>query len=144
MVTSTSDFDQIREAYKKAPESKENSERFYELTKQSDHSNPVLLGYYGCAIALKASFANKVWDKLLFFRTGRKLIDKSVASDPDNIELRMIRLSVQHEVPKILGYYGEIEKDKEFILSHINAFSSPELKELIKEFIANSEVFKQR
>ncbi|GAA3508317.1 hypothetical protein GCM10022393_19120 [Aquimarina addita] len=143
MIINSADMNQIRDLYKHAHESKENTDRFYELTKESDQQDPVVLGYYGCATALKASFADGVWKKLSLFKEGRKLIDKAIISAPNNIELRMIRLSVQYGAPKILMYYSEIENDKAFILNNVDAVSSSGLQQFIKAFIANSEVFKE-
>lgn len=142
-VPSVTNLNQVRDSYRYASESKEKTEAFYELTKNSDYtSNLTLSGYYGCALTLKAAFAEKRGDKISFFKEGRKLIEDAIISEPDNIELRMIRLSVQYNAPRIVRYKGAIDIDKNFILENLDTVSSPKIKEFIKGFIAASAVFK--
>ncbi|WP_298538830.1 hypothetical protein [uncultured Aquimarina sp.] len=138
------DITQVRSSYKYAKGSKENTEKFYELTKSLNYKeSSVLSAYYGCALTLKASFSEKRGDKISFFKKGKKLIEEAIASDPNNIELRMIRLSVQISAPRITRYYKDIDADKSFLKENIDNVPSPELKKFIKGFISTSKAFKK-
>ncbi len=135
-------MEEIRESYKVCNVSKENAEDFYKLTKKAlDNKEAIYQGYHGAALALKASFSWNPVSKLSYFNKGKKMIDDAIKLDLDNIELRMIRLSIQSNVPKIIGYYKNIEEDKNFILENVEKITSSELKEYIEGFIAYSEVF---
>lgn len=136
------DINEVRNSYRYAKESKDNTEKFFELTQKTDYEkDPVLTAYYGCSLALKAAYSDKTVNKISFFKRGKKMIEAAVASDPDNIEIRMIRLSVQSNAPKITRYYKNIDDDKDFIINNVDAISSPKLKELIKGFMSNSDLF---
>ncbi len=142
-ITNNSDIHEIRNLYRNAKDSKANTEKFFEAAKKTDHNdNPVLSAYYGCALTLKASFSEKRGDKISYFREGKKLIQAAIESNPDNIELRMIRLSVQSSAPKITRYYKNIDEDKSFLKENIDKVSSPKLKEFIKGFMSTSRLFK--
>ncbi len=132
----------IREAYKICNQSKENAEDFYELTKEAlQNEEAIYQGYHGAALALKASYSWNPISKMSYFNKAKKTIDAAIQLESDNIELRMIRLSIQSNVPKILGYHKNIEEDKDFILNNLENVATTELKEYIEGYIAYSDVF---
>jgi len=138
------DISEIRESYRYAKKSAENTEKFYQLTSKSDYSkNHIIAAYHGCALTLKAAFSSSIGNKISFFKQGKKLIEASIEKDPDNIELRMVRLSVQTSAPGITGYKKNIEEDKTFIINHIESISSISLKKFVKGFIRTSEAFEE-
>ncbi len=143
-ITTTNEIsiEEIRSSYKTCNESKENAEEFFELTKNAlQNDGGIYEGYHGAALALKASFSWNPFSKLSFFNKGKKMIDVAIQSEPNNIELRMIRLSIQSNAPKIVGYYQNIEEDKKFILDNIEGVSGQELKEYVEGYISHSPVF---
>jgi len=76
--------------------------------------NKVLLAYKGAAIAMKAKFAKQIKEKKNLFVEGVKLIENSVKSEPNNLEIRLIRLSIQENSPKILNYKKILMKIKSY------------------------------
>jgi len=144
MNVNTIHVKEIRESYKTCNQSKEHAEAFYELTKQSlGNKGAIYRGYHGAALALKAAYGWNPITKLSFFNKGKKMIDQAILSEPDNIELRMIRLSIQSNAPKMIGYYENIEEDKKFILDNISKVSANDLKEYVKGYISNAPVFEK-
>lgn len=137
------DITEVRNLYRYAKDTKENTEKFYKVTQNTNYQkDPVLSAYYGCALTLKASYADSRGDKISFFRKGKKMIEEAIESDPSNIELRMIRLSVQSSAPRITRYYKNKDEDKSFLIDNVEKVSSPKLKEFIKGFMSTSEAFK--
>lgn len=133
---------EVRNLYRHAKDTKENTDKFFETTQKTNYQNkPVLSAYHGCALTLKASYADKKMSKISFFRKGKKLIEAAIEAEPNNIELRMIRLSVQSSAPKITRYYKNIEDDKNFLTNNVEKISSPKLKEFIKGFMSTSQAF---
>ncbi|MBW1297177.1 hypothetical protein [Aquimarina litoralis] len=142
-ISSTSDITEVRSLYRYAKDTKENTEKFYKVTQNTDYQgNPVLSAYYGCALTLKAAYADRTGQKISFFRKGKKLIEAAIEAEPDNIELRMIRLSVQTSAPRITRYYKNKDEDKSFLTDNIEKVSSAKLKKFIKGFMSTSEAFK--
>ncbi|WP_027392739.1 hypothetical protein [Aquimarina latercula] len=140
--TSTVDITEVRNLYRHAKDTKENTDKFFETTQKINFENkPVLSAYHGCALTLKASYADRKLDKISFFRKGKKLIETAIEAEPNNIELRMIRLSVQTSAPKITRYYKDIDEDKDFLTNNVEKISSPKLKKFIKGFMSTSKAF---
>ncbi len=135
-------LEEIRSSYKICNESKEKAEQFFELTnKASQNKGAIYKGYHGAALALKASYSWNPFNKLSYFNKGKKMIDEAIQLEPDNIELRMIRLSIQSNAPKIAGYYQNIEEDKKFMLENIENVSGQGLKKYVEGYISHSDVF---
>lgn len=84
---------------------------FYEAAKKFDESIPIQKAYKGVAIAMCASVANSISEKIDYFNQGKDLIENAVISDWYNAEIRFLRFSVQVEVPGILGYSGQTDED---------------------------------
>jgi len=141
-ISNAQDVKEIRGQYPKAVENAETTSKLEgELAKVSSGSKTVLMAYKGAVSTLKAKFAKKKGEKKEFFKAGVSLIENAIKAEPSNIEIRYIRMSVQENSPKFLGYHKNIEEDKEFILKNYANVSSKELKKLIKDFIQKSESF---
>ncbi|MBK5212149.1 MAG: hypothetical protein JJE55_00630 [Flavobacteriaceae bacterium] len=142
VLASSQDLKDIREQYPKAVENAEITTKLDgELARIDSSSKPVLLVYKGAVSTLKAKFAKARSDKKEFFKEGVFLIESAVKDEPSNIEIRYIRMSVQENSPRFLGYHNNIEEDKEFILKNYANVSSKELKDTIKDFVLKSENF---
>lgn len=128
---------QLREAYRTAANSIKEATVFIELTQHVDTS-AVQQAYLGAAFSLKAKFEGK---KIKNLKLAKKLIEKAVSSNPNNIEIRMIRLSVQENLPKIVGYNNAISSDKEFIKTHLKQVKNKKIKEYLQGFISSSKSF---
>ena len=69
-------------------------------------------------------------------KEGKALIEGAIEKEPENIELRMVRLSVQEHLPKIVPYRSEIKEDRAFIQNHIAEQPQP-LKKYIENYISS-------
>ena len=112
--------DKIRRAYLQA-RNPEAIQSFLNLTEQLNLYVPSEKIYRGVALAMYADIANGVSNKLNYFNRGKELIEASIYEEPNNPEMRFLRLSVQTEAPFMLGYYSNIEEDLDIVLSGFNA-----------------------
>ena len=143
-ISNAQDLKKIRSEYPKAVQNVEITTQLEgELGKGNPSNKPVLLAYKGAVSTLKAKFAKARSDKKEFFKEGISLIESAVKADGSNIEIRYIRMSVQENSPRFLGYHKNIDEDKEFILKNYKTISSTELKELVKDFVLKSENFSE-
>lgn len=135
------DISEIRKIYPNAANSeslsKELSSKLSNVTTESDKT---LVAYKGASITLMSKFVKKIAEKINDFKEGAKLVEFAVASEPNNIEIRLIRLSIQGNVPKIVKYNSNKKEDKDFILAHYKEQSGA-LKEYAKNFILQSKSF---
>lgn len=133
----------VRKHYYDASKSKQNAEQFYDLLSNYAKSNNVLLAYKGAAITLQSKFATGLKNKKQLFIEGVTMVENVIKNNPDNIEIRLIRLSIQENTPKLLKYKGNIDEDKKII---VNAFDKlpQDLKEYIKDYVKQSKVFTEK
>lgn len=131
---------EIRKLYPNASKSESNAKEFALKLTDVATDDKTLLAYKGASITMIAKFKKKVSDKISAFKEGSKLIELAVATEPNNIEIRFIRLSVQENVPAIVKYKKNISEDKVFILKQYKEQSAT-LKEYLKSFILQSKSF---
>ncbi len=136
------DVADVRLEYKKAAQSKEKTMAlFSQLENISKHDEIVLVAYKGAVTTLKSRYQNGFKNKKTTFKEGVSLINFAIEKQPNNIEIRFVRMSVQQNVPKFLGYNFNLEEDKKFIFSRLDKVKSPELQSYIKEYILHSNHF---
>jgi len=132
------DIDFVRTNYTASIKDKQLCSRMIsELKKKNDR--PINLGYLG---GLQTIWANHVFNpinKLKTFKEGKNNIEKAIKLDPENVELRFIRLSIQKNAPSFLGYNSNINSDKEFIKSNQKTISSAIVRNNINELFAVSD-----
>ncbi|MBK9211588.1 MAG: hypothetical protein IPO14_01135 [Saprospiraceae bacterium] len=104
-----------------------------ELSKNT--SNTTYLGYLGAFQTIWAKYTSNPISKLSTFSKGKKNIEKAIKSEPENVELRFIRLSIQKNCPSFLGYNSHIDADKLFIKNNLNKVSSAALKQMCLKII---------
>lgn len=136
-----SDLSTVRNLYASANNSEKEAKEFIEYAKKLESSNEnILKAYYAGSVLLESKFQKKIIDKKKLFQKGAKLLEEVISKNSSNIEMRLIRLSVQENAPKITGYNKNIKEDKLFILSNFKNQNS-ELKNYLKKFILQSKSF---
>lgn len=132
-----SDLEALRDSYAIANQSKENAKNFIDIADKKTSSDPVISGYKAAAKVLEAKVTTDGKRKALV-KSGATSLESLIKSNPNNTELRLIRLTVQENIPKIVGYNKNLKEDKEFILSNYRKQNSA-LKSYIKKFVAQSK-----
>ena len=142
LFAANTEIEIIRQSYTDAAKSEESAKVFADKVNSiSDgDSNKVLVAYKGCSLTLKSKFSGNLVDKISFMKQGAKLIDEAADAEPNNVEIRMIRLSVQENVPRIVNYRQNKDADKAFILTHYKTLDA-DIKPFIKNFILQSKSF---
>ena len=132
----------LRLAYKEAGQDDTKISHFMDLVKDiTKDSSPVLIGYKGAALAIEAKSQKGIPNKIEAFKEGKDYIEYAIEKDSTNIELRFIRIGIQENAPKILGYNNNIDEDKQFLLEHFNNITSKNLKNHISDYIKQSKIF---
>ena len=140
---SNPEISEVRKIYTDASKSKASADAFLAKVKSISDNDPdeKLVAYKGCAIALQGKFASKIKDKKKFLTKGALLVEAAIKKAPNDVELRMIRLSIQETLPLIVtSYRKNIKEDKAYILAHYKSLD-PEMESFIKNFIQQSESF---
>ncbi|MCR4032703.1 MULTISPECIES: hypothetical protein [Flavobacterium] len=138
------DLASIRKVYPDVAKSEANAKEFVaKLAGISHNDDKILVAYKAASILVDSKFEKKLGEKIERFKEGAKLLEATIKSDPSNIEMRMIRLSVQEDVPGITGYKKNIKEDKKFITTYYAAQGAA-LKEYLKDFVLQSKSFSEK
>lgn len=136
MLFFQSGIESLRESYAKANASNANTEAFIHTAEKSSGSDAVIQGYKAAAKIMEAKITKH--NRKALVKSGATSLETIIKSNPNNIELRVIRMSVQENIPKIVGYRGSLKDDKAFILNNYSKQNST-LKNYIKKFAAQSK-----
>ncbi|SEN66309.1 hypothetical protein SAMN05444671_2050 [Flavobacterium sp. CF108] len=140
----TPDLASIRKIYPDVIKSETNAKEFTEkLAGVSPNDDATLVAYKAASILLDSKFKDKLKNKIARFKEGAKLLESTIKSEPNNIEIRMIRLSIQENVPGVTGYKKNIKEDKKFITAHY-AEQNAALKDYLKDFVLQSKSFSDK
>lgn len=139
--SNTPEITEIRKLYSSVVISESNAKEFaLKLANIEKDDNKTLVAYKGASIVILSRYKKEIQEKSKNFKEGAKMVEFAVASDPNNIEIRMIRLSIQEKAPKIVNYNKNKKEDKEFLLDHYKK-QSGNLKAHIKNFMLQSKSF---
>lgn len=136
----SSDLETLRNSYSKANQSNANTQAFIDVAEKQSSSDPIISGYKAAAQIMEAKVTKEKGKRKSFVKTGATSLESIIKTNPNNIELRVIRLSVQENIPKIVGYYSSLKDDKTFILSNYGKQNSA-LKSYVQKFAAQSKTF---
>jgi hypothetical protein len=128
-------LDVVRANYNKVVSDKELcKEMIFELEKIKNNS-ATHLAYLG---GLQTIWANHVFSpisKLNTFKKGKMNIERAIETEPNNVELRFIRLSIQKNAPAFLGYKSNEKEDAEFIKEHHHQIETEVLRKNIETLL---------
>ena len=101
--------------------------------------------------AAKAVMTRTTWNwfkKLEYLNQSRKLFIEAIKKDPQNVEIRFLRFTVEDRIPSYLGYSDHMDEDKEIILKHLSNYDSkginPEITNFLKDRLRESDAFTQK
>lgn len=136
----SNDLSALRKLYPKAADNKENAESFCNIAFGLKSEDALVLGYKGAAYTLQAKFDRALLKKKENFIKGVEMLEQSIEKQPANIELRVLRMSIQENSPKFLNYNTKLEEDKKMIVSQFSNTKS-EVRTFVVNFIENSNSF---
>lgn len=105
----------LRRYYEQAATDKAAGEKFYELLRDYNEQDALVLGYKAASEAIKARDASML-DKLTYVQQAAHTFEQAVSQDPTNAEVRFLRFSVESNLPPFLGLSTHVTEDKEFLL----------------------------
>lgn len=117
------DLDIVRTNYGKAVSDKKLSMLMIKQL-HTVKSNPIYLGYLGGFQTIRAKHVFNPLKKVSTFKEGKKNLERAITKEPQNADLKFIRLSIQKNAPSFLGYSNQMETDIIFIKIHKKQISS--------------------
>ena len=104
----------------------------------SSEDIPIKRAYKGASIMMYAKYSVKNVRELL--KEGKEWVEEALNKEPENIEIRLVRLSLQEHLPKIVPYHKNKDEDKKVILDSFYS-QSKLLQKYLQDYIQSSKSF---
>ncbi|MEO5912519.1 MAG: hypothetical protein ABIP95_16660 [Pelobium sp.] len=137
-VVKAYDIAKIRKDYVAAVKDSKKSEELYSYLSAIKNPDAIILAYLGSAEAIRAKHSWNPYHKMSFLNEGFKKLDAAVEKDPNQLEVRFLRFTLQHYVPDFLGHSKNIAQDKNKIINLLKNKNTGSLgaeKDLINNMI---------
>lgn len=129
------DKEQIRKDYTKAVENKTICKEWISELEKTQSSDATLLAYQGAFLTFWANHTSNPFEKLSTFKKGKEKIERAVKLDPQQVEIRFIRYSIQKKAPSFLNYRSNLEDDRQYLITYKDKVESTQLKNLINKIL---------
>jgi hypothetical protein len=132
------DLKKIREDYIASISNSETANALCAQLQSIKNPDALILAYLGSAQAIKAKHAWNPVNKMSYLKQGFSTINQAVNKDPNHLEVRFLRFSLQYYVPTFLGYSKNIDSDKDKIIMLLQNQKNTNLnidKKIIKDMV---------
>lgn len=134
------DDEELRSLYWEAATSKDAAGQLLKLLAPvNEQSEPLLVCYKGAAEMFQAKYLFNPISKLNRFQKGKVLIETAIRRDPEHLEMRFLRFSIQSNLPSFLGYNECIENDKQMLLKNIHELEDLTFKQNVIRYLVSSK-----
>jgi len=79
----------------------------------------------------KAGLLKGASNKLKEFKAGRGKLEDMITAQPQNAEFRFLRLMIQEQAPRILGYKNKLEEDHKYLIEHFSTIPQAAQKVIV-------------
>ncbi|MCG8575296.1 MAG: hypothetical protein MI810_10460 [Flavobacteriales bacterium] len=128
---------EIRDLFSRAAEDEQANRDLMSMTDgYTLEYSPIMFAYHAGAVMTWANHTLSPITKCKYFYDGAADLEDAIEYEPDNVEMRFIRFCVQDGSPSYLGYNGQVDEDKAYVLKHIDRTGwSPSYKKEVKQFL---------
>lgn len=114
------DLHSIRKQLVTALDNKETTDSLYNSLAALKNRSALITGYMGTLEALKAKHVWNPFYKIKYLNDAENTFQGAVGKDPHNIEIRFMRFSIEHNLPKFLGYDKNLTADRLEMIKQID------------------------
>lgn len=108
---------------------------------KANSKTPLEKGYEAAFNMFMAKHTSNPFKKMGYFKEGRKLLESQIKIEPNNTELRFIRLCIQYYIPDFLGYKNNIEEDKDYLVANLYKLKDEEAKDVIYKYLKGANMY---
>lgn len=134
---------ELRTQYLQASKDEQAAEQFNKKMKAYEGKDAVVLAYKAASEAVMAKYVWNPYSKLKQIKTAAEIFDQAVALDEDHPEVRFLRFTVEHYVPRYLNLSQNIEEDKQVMFAtlkeHPKSGISDELARTMRDFLLTKD-----
>ncbi|MBS1759283.1 MAG: hypothetical protein JST23_04085 [Bacteroidetes bacterium] len=130
-----SDMNEVRTNFNLAVQDKNIWKKMMEKLEQYNEKSSVYLAYLGGYQTIWANHVFNPLSKLATFKKGKNNIELAISKEPENVEIRYIRFSVQKNAPSFLGYNNNLKEDRDFLVKNKKNINSDLLQKNIETLL---------
>jgi len=130
-----SDLNEVRTSYNKAVLDKKLCKNMIDELELSKEKSVIALAYLGAYQTIWANHVFNPLSKLATFKKGKNNIELAISKEPENVEIRYIRFSVQKNAPSFLGYNNNLKEDRDFLVKNKKNINSDLLQKNIETLL---------
>ncbi|MCP2044624.1 hypothetical protein [Pontibacter sp. HSC-36F09] len=116
---------------------------FYKLMSEYEDNNPVVLAYKAVSEAIMAKHVWNPYMKMKHLQQSSEIFEEAVQLDASSPEIRFLRFTVEHYVPRYLNLSKNLEADKAKIIAglerHPKSGLSNEMARDIRAFMLTKD-----
>lgn len=133
----------LRVQFLEASKDSKAGKEFHELMSDYEDNNPVVLAYKAISEAIMAKHVWNPYMKMKHLQKSSEIFEEAVKLDPVNPEIRFLRFTVEHYVPRYLNMSQNLKDDKNKIISglehHPQSGLSTEMARNIRDFMLTKD-----
>lgn len=130
----------VRKDFNKGVKDQDLCEKHLEALEKNAKST-IEKGYEAAFHMFMAKHTGNPIKKMSYFNGGKKMLEKQIKIDPNNIELRFIRLCIQYYIPTYLGYRDNIEQDKDFLVGNLYKLNDEKTKDVLYNYLKGAKMY---
>ncbi|WP_338759272.1 hypothetical protein WAF17_11415 [Bernardetia sp. ABR2-2B] len=111
---------EIRKKYFEAIGNERKIEKLLKHLRDIKNTSALLMAYRAACESMMAQFSWNPYTKLAQVNKSFDFFEKAVKEEPQNVEIRFLRFSVQHNVPDFLRKNREFEEDKDVLVENFD------------------------
>ena len=129
----------LRSWYRAAVPDEAAASAFWDRLAGYRGEDPLVLGYRAAARCLMARTVWNPWLKLTYVQEAMGLFREAVRRNPEHLEVRFLRFSIQHHLPAFLNESRELAADRQALLAQLPHYpdwnlSAEEAAEFVRFF----------
>jgi hypothetical protein len=134
-IAETSSLLSLRTDFKKAADDEAVANALYEKLQRTTPKTPLITGYMAATETILAKHAFLPTSKYSWCKKGINRFKEAVAADPENLEIRYLRIAVEANLPGFLNMSGDVTADKQKILTLLPLSTDKSLNKDVAGFL---------
>lgn len=120
---------ELRHKYLEASKDSEAGKAFNKLMSAYKGKDPVVVAYRAASEATMAKYVWNPYSKMKHLKTSAELFEKAVSMNSSDPEIRFLRFTVEHYVPRYLKMSENIQSDKKIIIRSLETYPQSGISE---------------
>ncbi|MEP0984687.1 hypothetical protein [Ekhidna sp.] len=113
----------------------DDSRDFHDYLSDVKTPTTTIRAYQAVSEALLAQVVWNPFNKLSQVIKYDKLMEEIVNEDPDNIEIRFLRLAIEYNLPSFLGMSTHVEEDTQMIIQNMSSIGEMQIEKSYSSYI---------